>query len=291
MRPLVNTAQSEAWNGYEGRHWSDHHDRWNAVNEGFDAPLLDAAAIRPEDRVLDIGCGTGQTTRLAARAAHRGAVLGLDLSEPMLARARELAAEEGPAGVDFRCGDAQVHPLPAAAFDVAVSRFGVMFFQDPSAAFANVGSALRPGGRIAFTCMADPSRTDWVRVLGVLGDLVPPTAPAGASETATGASGDEPAPGMFSLADPGRIRRVLTSAGFEAVSVVPCEADGLWGRDAEDAAAFVLDSGPARHFLAPLGPDSAERARAEVVRSLREFERPRGVLLRTAAWLVTATRP
>ncbi|MEU7037799.1 class I SAM-dependent methyltransferase [Streptomyces sp. NPDC046237] len=306
MRPLVNTAQSEAWNGYEGRHWSDHHDRWKAVNEGFDAPLLAAAAIRPEDRVLDIGCGTGQTTRLAARAAHRGAVLGLDLSEPMLDRARELAAEEGPAGIDFRCGDAQVHPLPAAAFDVAVSRFGVMFFQDPSAAFANVGSALRPGGRIAFTCMADPSRTDWVRVLGVLGDLVPPTAPAGASGTAsgasrtatgasgtasTGASGDVPAPGMFSLADPGRIRRVLTSAGFEAVSVVPCEADGLWGRDAEDAAAFVLDSGPARHFLAPLGPDSAERARAEVVRSLREFERPRGVLLRTAAWLVTATRP
>ncbi|MFF1506111.1 class I SAM-dependent methyltransferase [Streptomyces sp. NPDC058326] len=285
MRPLVNTAQSEAWNGYEGHHWSDHHDRWNAVNEGFNAPLLAAAAIRPEDRVLDIGCGAGQATRLAARAAHRGTALGLDLSEPMLARARQIAAEEGLSHADFQQGDAQVHPLPSASFDVALSRFGVMFFQDPVAAFANIAAALRPGGRIAFVCMADPSRTDWVPVFGALGDLMPSPA-AGEAETQ-----EDHGPGMFSLANPDRIRLVLTAAGLGAVSVTPCDADGLWGRDAEDAAAFVLASGPARHFLAGLAPDTAERARVEVTRSLRKFERPSGVHLRTAGWLVTATRP
>ncbi|MFJ6621422.1 class I SAM-dependent methyltransferase [Kitasatospora sp. NPDC091335] len=283
MRQLVNTAQSEAWNGEEGRYWSDHHDRWNAVNEGFDHPLLTAAAITPGDRVLDVGCGAGQTTRLAARAATHGSALGLDLSGPMLARARALAAEEGLHRITFEQGDAQVHPLPAAGFDVAISRFGIMFFADPVAAFATIGRALRPGGRLAFVCVADPIRCEWVQVHGAARAALPlPPEDAG---TPAG-------PGMFSLADPAEIRRVLGAAGFTGVRAETVEADGHFGRDAADAAGHLLGSGPGQHLVGQLGgPGGADRVRAALAAALAPYERPTGVHLRTAAWLVTATRP
>ncbi|AUY50613.1 class I SAM-dependent methyltransferase [Streptomyces sp. CB01881] len=281
MEAIVNTEQSQAWNGDEGRHWSEHTDRWNAVNQGFNDPLLTAAAIRPEARVLDIGCGAGQSSRLAARAARRGSVLGLDLSGPMLARARALAAEENLANLEFQQGDAQVHPLPSGTFDVALSRFGVMFFADPIAAFANIAGALRPGGRLAFVCMAEPARSDWVQLFTVLADLAPAPAPAPARDAE---------PGMFSFADPDRVRTVLASAGFDAVNVEAVDADGFWGRDASDAAAFALSTGPAQHLFDQLDEDAAEQARATLTRRFRAHERDSGVHLRTAAWLVTAVR-
>ncbi|WP_031075255.1 class I SAM-dependent methyltransferase [Streptomyces sp. NRRL WC-3742] len=271
-RHLVNSEQSQAWNGYEGRHWSDHADRWNAVNGGFNAPLLEAAAVGPRDRVLDLGCGTGQTSRLAARTAGGGTVLGLDLSGPMLERARESAAREGLANLEFRQADVQVAELPEGGFDVAMSRFGVMFYQDPAAAFANVAAALRPGGRIAFVCMADPARTDWVHLFAALGDFTPPTGGEG--------------PGMFSLADPGYVRGLLGGAGFEEVAVEPVEKAGVWGRDARDAASFLLSTGPAQHLLG----GAAEQAREALTERLRAYEGAGGVELRTSAWLVTGVR-
>ncbi|GAB7188914.1 ubiquinone/menaquinone biosynthesis C-methylase UbiE/MenG [Kitasatospora sp. Ki12] len=289
MRTPVNTAQNHAWNGDEGRHWSDHHDRWDAVNEGFDPLLLAAAAITPDDRVLDIGCGAGHTTRRAAEAATRGSVLGLDLSAPMLERARALTAERDR--VVFEQGDAQIHPLPTAAFDVAISRFGIMFFEDPAAAFANIARALRPGGRLAFVCMADPARTEWVRVFEQARAALP--LPPRAAAPPTG-------PGMFSLADPAEIHRVLDAAALTDVRTEPAEAHGHFGRDAADAAGHLLGSGPARHLAdlldhthpAPAGtPTGADRVRAALTTALAPHARPDGVRLRTSAWLVTATRP
>jgi SAM-dependent methyltransferase len=285
MRELVNSTQSEAWNGGEGRHWSDHHDRWNAVNEGFNRPLLAAAAIGSEDRVLDVGCGAGQTTRLAARAAVRGSVLGLDLSAPMLARARGLAAEEGLDRIAFEQGDAQVHPLQAAAFDIAISRFGIMFFMDPVAGFANIGRALRPGGRLAFVCTSDPARCEWVQVYGAVRAalLLPP-------QEATAPDG----PGMFSLSDPAVIRQALGAAGFDDVHTEPVEAVGNFGRDADDAADHLLGSGLGRQLVSLLDfashPNGSDRARTALSAALVEYERPTGIHLRTGAWLVTATR-
>ncbi|WP_316529500.1 class I SAM-dependent methyltransferase [Kitasatospora brasiliensis] len=272
MRQPVNSAQSQAWNGDEGQYWSDHHDRWNAVNEGFDQPLLAAAAIAPGDHVLDVGCGAGQTTRLAARAAAQGAALGLDLSAPMLARARALAAEDN---ISFEQGDAQVHPLPPAAFDVAISRFGVMFFEDPVAAFGNIARALRPGGRLAFVCVADPKRCEWMRAYD-------------AAYAALPLPPQEAASGMFSLADPAEIRRVLGAAGFTKVRTEAVDAAGHFGRDAADAAGHLLGSGPGRHLASRLGEADV---RAALMAALAPYERPAGVHLRTAAWLVTATRP
>src|SRR5688572_21024309 len=148
---IVNTSQDQAWNGPEGRHWADHADDLNGELTGH---LVDAAGIGPGDRVLDIGCGTGASARQAARRAVGGEVVGIDLSEPMLERAREYAGRDGLTNVRFERGDAQTHPFPAGHFDVAISQFGIMFFADPVAAFANIGRALRPGGRLTFVCPA-----------------------------------------------------------------------------------------------------------------------------------------
>ncbi len=206
----------------------------------------------------------------------------------MLATARRLAAAQGLHHTAFEQGDAQVHPLPTAGFDTALSRFGTMFFQDPVHAFANIARALRPGGRLAFVCMADPQRTEWVRVFDAVRAALalPPqddTAPQG--------------PGMFSLRDPALIHRTLAAAGFTAVRTEAVDATGHFGHDAADAADHLLGSGPGRHLAAqldPLGPldggDATGRARAAFTAALARHEHPDGIRLRTAAWLVTATR-
>ncbi|PRH77170.1 SAM-dependent methyltransferase [Streptomyces solincola] len=279
--PVANTEQAEAWNGYEGEHWARHQDRWNAVNDGFNEPLLNAAAIGAGDRVLDVGCGSGRTTRLAARRAGDGAATGLDLSGPMLARAREAADREGVANAAFVQGDAQVHPFEPASFDRAVSRFGVMFFADPAAAFGAIGRAVRPGGRLAFVCPADPDGNDWLTVLSTLKDLVP-----------MGGIGAPGQPGMFSLADPAAIRAVLAAAGWTNPGVHRVEAYGEWGADAGDVAAFMAGMGPGRHLLGRLDPGQRAEAGRRLTEALRRYERPDGPLrLRSTAWLVTAERP
>lgn len=268
MRDIVNTHQAEAWNGYEGTHWADHHERYDAVNSDYNDVLLTAAGIGPTDRVLDIGCGNGQLTRLAARRG--GGALGVDLSGPMLARARALAAEEGVPDVEFEQGDAQVFPFPPGAFDVAVSRFGVMFFADPVRAFGNVRGALRPDGRLAFLSMRG------------LGDLAAVLAPLGGG-------GPRPGPaGPLSLSDPGVVRDVLGGAGFRDVATEPVEAAGTWGRDVADATGFLLEWGPVRFALRDADPAAEERVRRAVADALAPHAGPDGVRLRGEAWLVTA---
>ncbi|MFB7512389.1 class I SAM-dependent methyltransferase [Streptomyces sp. NPDC056144] len=279
MHDTANTAQAQAWNGYEGTHWAAHHDRWNAINAGFDEPLLAAASIRPEDHVLDIGCGAGATTRLAARAAVRGHATGLDLSGPMVERARAVAAEEGLTNLSFTQGDAQVHALPPAAFDVALSRFGVMFFADPVAAFANIASALCPGGRVAFLCAAEPEGNAWLSALTALGDILP-----------IGGLGTPGGPGMFSLADPATATGLLRAAGLRDVRAAHVEAYGNWGRTAEEAADFLLDSGPGRHLLAAVDPATRAEARHRLTEGLGAHESDGAIRLRSTGRLLTATR-
>ncbi|APU38500.1 class I SAM-dependent methyltransferase [Streptomyces sp. TN58] len=279
MGHFANTAQAEAWNGYEGAQWARSQERWDAVNDGFNQPLLDAAAIRGTDTVLDVGCGAGRTTRLAARRAVRGRALGLDLSDPMLARARESAEREGVANAAFVQGDAQVHPLEAEGFDAVISRYGMTFFTDPVAAFANLHRALRPGGRLAFVCAAEAEANEWLAALASLGDVLP-----------LGGFGKAGAPGMFSLTDPGRIRGLLTAGGFDGVGVRRVEAAGKWGADAADAAAFLLDSGPGRHVLDQVSEARQDAARRGLTAALERHEADGGVWLRSSSWLVTAVR-
>ncbi|MER5646009.1 methyltransferase domain-containing protein [Streptosporangium sp. NPDC002524] len=281
MLSIVNTEQAEAWNGYEGSHWADHQARYDAVNSGFNDHLLAAAAIGDRDRVLDVGCGNGQVTRLAAGRARRGEAVGIDLSAPMLRRARASAADEGVANVTFEEGDAQIHPFPASAYDVAVSRFGIMFFADPVAAFANIGRALRPGGRLAILSLRRMADNDLGAVFAAMAEHLPPSpAPAGPG-----------APGPESLADPARVHEVLTGAGFEKVTCTPVDASQVWGEDAADAAGFLGAWGPVRFALDQVGEDTAARALDALTAALRPYEEPGAVRLRGAAWLITATRP
>jgi SAM-dependent methyltransferase len=277
---IVNIEQGKAWNGYEGQYWADHPEHWDAVAGGLNAPLFAAAAIGSADRVLDVACGNGQTTRLAAGLAPGGQALGVDLSGPMVRRARAIATAEGIGNIRFEQGDAQVYPFPRE-FDVAISRGGLTFFTDPIAAFANIATALRPDGRLTFVCLRDMADQEWFTVLtsALLGR-------APAANTA-----DPYAPGMFSLTDPDRIRSVLTRAGLTSVIVEPLEVPMLFGPDANRAAEMHLGTGPVRYHLGAADPTAQTRALHALTAALRPFEQPDGVLLRGAYWLVTAVRP
>lgn len=274
----ANAAPVDAWNGYEGTHWASHADRYDAVNHGFDQPLLEAAAIRPGERVLDVGCGNGQLTRLAATAAAPGQAVGIDLSEPMLttAVARSAAAGSRSAPVDYVRGDAEVHPFEAGSLDVVLSRFGVMFFADPVAAFTNLARALRPGGRLAFVCLRSLADDDLGTVLGALAAYLPADAGEGAA---------------ISLVDPARIEAVLSEAGFVEVRVDPVGAEQVWGRNAPDASAFLAAWGPVRHQLSRVDRARADAATVALTEAFRRFERDGAVRLRSSAWLVTAVTP
>jgi SAM-dependent methyltransferase len=265
---IVNTAQSEAWNGYEGEHWATNDDRYDAVNSGFNGFLLDVIASR--DRVLDIGCGNGQLTRLAAGKA--ASATGVDLSGPMLSTARA-RAKDVP-NVAFEQGDVQVYPFEAGRFDIAVSRFGVMFFADPVAAFTNVRRALGPDGRLAFLCMTALEGTD----LGGVFDAMNPYL-----SRPTGADGSGPT----SFADPQHTREVLAGAGFRDISSTRVEADQVWGRDVADATEFISGWGPVRYHMGLAGPAAAAQAKQALGEALRPFAAD-AVRLRGTAWLVKA---
>jgi len=159
----ANAEQARAWDGDEGAYWAGNAGRFDRAVAAYHERFLAAAVIGRADRVLDIGCGTGQTTRDAARAAADGVALGVDLSGQMIALAGRLAAGHGIANARFEQADAQIHPFPAASFDVAISRTGTMFFADPAAAFANIARALRPGGRLALLAWQGPERNEWIR--------------------------------------------------------------------------------------------------------------------------------
>jgi len=278
--PIANVEQAQAWDGDEGDHWVRYQQRYDAMTRAFTEPLLSAAAIVATDRVLDIGCGNGQTTRLAARRASRGRAVGVDLSSAMLDRARQDAADEGLTNVRFERGDAQVHVFPPQGFDVVLSRFGIMFFEDPVSAFTNIGRALLAGGRLAVLCWQGALHNEYIAVpLGAALDHVP----------VPDVGGPE-APGPFSLADPGRIDEVLTRAGFEQVATASLEAQMRLGENADDAVEFLGGTGLGRALLESVDPGIAQRALDAVREALRPYERPDGVHLRGAAWLVTAHR-
>ncbi|MER6671728.1 methyltransferase domain-containing protein [Streptomyces sp. NPDC000983] len=277
MHTIANRQQAEAWNSWEGVHWADHPERYNGMMEAFNPRLFAAAGIAAGDRVLDVGCGTGRTTRLAARRAYDGEVVGIDLSAPMLERARRDAAADGLDNVTFEQGDAQVHRFAGRGFDVLISRGGFMFFTDHAAAFTRLREALVPTGRLAFLGPrpAGPD-SDYARATAALSPFLREASPA--------------ARGMGSLLDPARIREVLAAGGFTEIEVVPFDAPMTFGADADEAVDFLFSMGPSRHNLRDVDPATVTRVRAEVHEALREFETEDGVRIPGSVWIVTARR-
>ena len=253
---------------------AEHYD---AELRAHHARLWAAMGVGEQDRVLDIGCGTGQTTREAARAAPFGSALGVDVSEKMLQRARSLSAEEGIVNVTFDLGDAQTHPLAPAQFDLIVSRFGTMFFADPIAAFTHVGRAARPGARLVLLVWQGRERNEW----------------ATAVRRAVG-SGDEaaPPPGLdpFSMANPFEIRSILDAAGFTQVDITEVHEPVYYGPDAAAALDLVRDMKQPREVLAGMAAADAERALDRLRELLAAHETGTGVLFDSRAWLVTGRR-
>jgi SAM-dependent methyltransferase len=204
-----------------------------------------------------------------------------ELSEPLLHRARERICDAGITNVLFECADAQVHPFIRSSSDIAISRFGVMFFTDPVAAFANVARSLRPGGRIAFAVWASPLDNAWITVRGA--------ALAGMADLTS--IGDFAAPGPFSLSDPDRVRDVLGDAGLVEVEVQSSSETLLMGTDPVDTVCFLMSTGFGRRLLAEAAPETIGRATDALLAALEPHLEADGVRFGSRAWPVTARLP
>jgi SAM-dependent methyltransferase len=273
-----NADQLRAWDGDEGAYWAAHADHFERSLAAYDQAFRAAAAIRTGDHVLDVGCGTGGTTRDAARAATSGSALGVDLSSAMLDVARRRAAAAGIGNVRFERADAQIHRFEPGAFDVVIGRTSATFFGDRVAALANIGRSLRSGGRLALLTWQPVTDNEWIREFtGAL-----------AAGRALPAPNPE-APGPFTLSDPDVIHTVLIAAGYTDVAVDGHRAPMWFGADADDADRLVL--GLLGWMLD--GLDAAGRSSAtEALRStIDAHETPDGVVYESAVWIITALRP
>jgi len=272
-----NAEQAKAWDGDEGAYWAAHAEHFDRSIAAYHLPFLDAAAIGTGEQVLDIGCGTGLTTRDAARRAPSGGALGVDLSTEMISVARRLAVAEGLGNARFERADAQIYPFPEGSFDVAISRTGAMFFGDMHAAFGNIARAIRGGGRLALLSWQPWPANEWVgeltAALAAGRDL--PAPPPGA-------------PGPFALSNPDRVRQMLTTAGFTGIEISPIQAPMWFGADADDAYAFAL--GLLGWMLEGLDDGRRTQALAALRATVTAHRTADGVVYKSGTWLIRARR-
>jgi SAM-dependent methyltransferase len=280
----VNAEQAQRWNGEGGRQWVVNRERHQAEHQNLTPRLLRAAAIAPGEQVLDVGCGCGETTLAAARSASGpgpagagGRAVGMDLSALMLAEALRLTAQSGVANAAFVRADAQICPLRPGSCDVVISSFGVMFFEDPGAAFRGIAAAARPGARLAFLCWRPDAENEVfaipLRALGTLRSASPPAGDA-----------------LFE--DPRRLTGLLSATGWTGIRAEPVTEPAWIGSDLDDALGYVRGMALVRRAAAEAGDDQApvERALAAMAEEYAARQAPDGVWVEAAAWLVTARR-
>ncbi|MDB4888842.1 MAG: methyltransferase domain protein [Gemmatimonadetes bacterium] len=239
--------------------------------------FLRALDVRPRDRALDIGCGAGQTTRDAARIASDGRVLGIDTSESALRNARRLTLAAGLHNVDYLCGDAAQHPLPPASFDLAISRFGTMFFADPVSAFSNIRRTLRPAGRLVMMVWQAAHRNEWAVAIhrALVGD------DAASPEPAFG-------PSPFSLGDVPAVEGILRAAAYSDVEFEEVHEPVYYGRDAESAFRFVCGFSTVMDVVESQPARERERT-LERLRDVMDANAARdGVWFDSRAWIIRA---
>jgi SAM-dependent methyltransferase len=255
--------------------FADHYDaelRWHHER------LLLATGIGPADHVLDIGCGAGQSTRDAARAAVYGSALGVDVSEQMLERARRRTADEGPHNVAYELGDAQVHPFAPAHFDLIISRFGTMFFADPVAAFRNIARAAKPGARLVMIVWQTEVSNEWATAIrdSLTGGAVAAPVPPGLDP--------------FSLADPRTVEAILTAASFAEIDFEDVHVPVYYGPDPATAFDLVCDLKMTKDLIAGFDGPATERALSRLRDTLSAHHTADGVLFDSRSRIVTARR-
>jgi SAM-dependent methyltransferase len=280
--PASNAEQIAYWNSAAARRWLSLDAKQDVVFAPITEALFGRARLVAGERVLDVGCGGGGTTiEIARRVGRSGRAIGLDVSSPMLDEARRRAPLGSP--IDFILADAATHGFAPASFDALVSRFGVMFFADPVAAFANLRGALKPGGRIVFACWRAAKLNAWqmtpLRAALRCVPRLPEIGPDG--------------PGPFSFADDGRVRRILERAGFAAVELaaIDLEIDIAAGQGFESAVATAQSIGAASRAME--GRPEHERAAAieEIRAALAPLRRGETLPLGAAIWIVEAVNP
>ncbi len=268
-----NEEQIEFWNGEAGQKWVVQQQIMDATLKPVSDALLAHANAKPDEIALDVGCGCGDTTLALARSGV--SVIGVDISEPMLRHARTRVAENQQA--QFVLADASTEAFPKS-FDLILSRFGVMFFDDPTAAFANLKRHASAGGRLCFVCWQPPKLNAWVSVpMMAAKELLPESAPL-----------DPHAPGPFALADAQRTQRLLEDAGWCDVQVEDLRWSMKMGDDAEDAMRFATQIGPLAGALRELPASEHGAILERVLAAVKPHETTDGVLMDAASWVVTA---
>jgi SAM-dependent methyltransferase len=274
-----NADQIAYWNGPGGQRWADRQQSQDILLAPVADLVIDRAKTKAGERIVDVGCGAGATTMaLAQKVGPSGHVLGIDISAPMLARARQLAPSDAPA--EFVLADATIYPFPPASFDLLASRFGVMFFAEPALSFANLRRALRPSGRLAFACWREPRDNPFFMApLAAVYRHVPKLPPPGPDD-----------PGPFAFASEARVNRVLAEAGFTDIAMERCDLalDIAIGRGLEAAVESALEIGPASRALDGHPPDVRAAATHSVREALAAFAKGQTVPLPASIWIVTA---
>jgi ubiquinone/menaquinone biosynthesis C-methylase UbiE len=273
------TDQIAYWNDEAGAYWVARQEAQDVTLAPVGQAAFDRAGIRPGESVIDIGCGCGATTvELARRVGPAGRVLGIDVSRPMLARARERT--KAMANVALVEADATTHPFERGQADLLFSRLGVMFFADPPKAFANLRSALKPDGRLAFACFRAPQlHPFFTTALRAATEFVPPPPKL------------EPgAPGPFAFADEAHVRRILDAAGFKDVKLEPVDLklDAGSGKGLDEAVTNAREIGPSSRVLRGQPPDLVAKAEAAIRKAYAAVEKDGRIPLAAAVWAVTA---
>jgi SAM-dependent methyltransferase len=279
---VFNEDQRTRWNGVDGEYWTSNQDRLDRTLAPVTGPLLEFAAPRAGSTVIDVGCGCGATTIELARAVGpSGRIVGIDVSRPMLALAVERLREF--ANTTCLVGDAAELPLSGLKAELIVSRFGVMFFGDPVAAFANLRTGLAAGGRLRFACWRPINENPWLQIPLLAVYEHAPRVP----------NPDPEEPGPFAFGDTARVTRILKAAGFLAPFFTPLDIqmDTAAGGSLEDAVIQSSAMGPAKRALADQPDDIRAAAIESIRRALAPYASPAGVKLAGAVWLVAADRP
>lgn len=276
---IPNIEQAEQWGGEEGQSWVAHHRAHDRMVAALTPRLLAAAQIRPRDHILDVGCGCGETAYLAALEAPHGHVVGLDISARMLDAARTRIAQGGIDNISFLEADAQTHHFNPETFDLVLSRFGVMFFDNPPAAFSNVATAMTHGARLAFLCWQEALENEWIVVAGaaIAAHVALPELDAGG-------------PGPFSLGDPEHVRSLLAGAGLSDVTIEGLTEPVNLGSDVKEAVGYLRSLGVVRALLSGIDQDTVAKLESDLTDALQPYAGDDGVRLGSASWLVTARR-